>query len=233
MGGAGNDYLHGGQGNDVLNGGEGGLDDIASYTDQTSGVTVNLVSGKAVSKASGKDTLINIDSVDGSDNADILTGNNQANTLQGFDGNDKINGLKGNDILLGNDGADKLKGGLGNDSLNGGAGNDTLTGGVGKDVFSFNTALIDNGIDKIVDFKPIHDTIELDSAIFTQLTIGVIDAGNFVKAADAIDTDDYLIYDRASGALSYDADGNGAESAVQIALLGTHPGLTYADFVVI
>ena len=49
----------------------------------------------------------------------------------------------------------------------------------------------------------------------------------------AADANDYLVYNQATGALFYDADGNGAGAAVQIALLGTHPVLTNADFVVI
>ncbi|MFI3154548.1 MAG: calcium-binding protein [Methylococcaceae bacterium] len=232
-GGLGNDYLYGGQGNDYLYGGDGGMDDIASYTDDTFGVTVNLLAGKAFGKNSGKDTLVNIDSVDGSNQGDTLTGNNQTNTLQGLDGNDHIKGLAGGDILWGNAGNDKLIGGSGDDVLSGGAGNDKLIGGAGDDSFLFNTALTENGIDKITDFKPINDTIQLDSAIFTQLTFGALDAGNFVSAADAVDDNDYLIYNKSSGALSYDADGNGADAAVQIAVLGTHPALTFADFVVI
>jgi len=232
-GGSGNDYLQGGSGQDVLNGGEGGTDDIASYIDQNFGVNVNLTSGKVIGKSSGKDILINIDSVDGSDQGDTLTGNGQANTLQGFGGNDLANGLAGNDFLLGNAGNDKLIGGLGDDILSGGAGNDTLTGGAGNDTFLFDTVPADNGIDRIIDFKPVSDTIQLDSAIFTQLTIGTLGKGNFVNAIDAIDDNDYLIYDKASGALSYDADGNGAEAAVQIAVLGSHPALTFVDFIVI
>ncbi|MDP2901983.1 MAG: calcium-binding protein [Methylovulum sp.] len=228
----GNDYLNGGQGVDVLNGGDSGEDDIASYADDSFSVNVNLVAGKTFGKSAGKDILINIDSVDGSDQGDALTGNNQANTLQGFGGNDLIKGLAGDDRLWGYDGNDKIIGGSGDDELNGGAGNDGLTGGVGNDNFLFDTAFADAGIDKIIDFKPINDTIQLDSAIFTQLTPGALDAGNFVSAADAVEGDDYLIYDKASGALSYDADGNGADAAVQIAALGTRPALTFADFMV-
>jgi len=49
----------------------------------------------------------------------------------------------------------------------------------------------------------------------------------------AADADDYLIYRSGTGALFYDADGNGAGAAVQIAVLGSGLALTVADFTVI
>ena len=220
------DYLTGGLGNDVLNGGDGGTDDIASYTDELYGVNVNLLTGKSMGKTTGKDILLNIDNIDGSDQADKLSGNNDANSLQALGGNDIIKGLGGNDYLLGGDGSDHIIAGLGDDLLVGGAGDDILTGGKGDDSFLFDTALVDTGIDKITDFRPINDSIQLDSAIFTQLTPDTFNVDNFKG-------NEFLIYDKASGALSYDADGSGAEAAVQIAVLGSHPALTFADFVVI
>ena len=79
----------------------------------------------------------------------------------------------------------------------------------------------------------IDDTIQLENAVFTQLTTGVLDAGMFVKGAAAHDVNDYVIYNAATGALSYDADGSGAGLALPIAVLGVNLALTYVDFVVI
>ena len=62
---------------------------------------------------------------------------------------------------------------------------------------------------------------------------GVLKAANFVKATTAHDLNDYLVYNPATGTLSYDADGNGAGAGVQIALLGVNLALTNADFVII
>jgi len=110
-----------------------------------------------------------------------------------------------------------------------------LNGGTGRDSFIFNSAF-DGTFDKIDDFKPIDDTIKLENKIFTKLVVtGVLDSLNFATAAVAADSNDYIIYNNSTGALYYDADGNGAGLAVQIALLGatTHPALTNADFVVI
>jgi Ca2+-binding RTX toxin-like protein len=62
-----------------------------------------------------------------------------------------------------------------------------------------------------------------------------LNAANFKIGTSAADVDDFIVYNNSTGALFYDADGNGAGVAVQIALLGvtTHPALTNADFVVI
>ncbi|MDP2903081.1 MAG: hypothetical protein Q8N96_08220 [Methylovulum sp.] len=108
-----------------------------------------------------------------------------------------------------------------------------LKGGVGKDSFIFNSPLTAN-VENIPDFKPIDDTIRLENGIFYRLTTtGELKADNFVVAATAVDSNDYLIYNKATGALFYDGDGSGAGTAVQIAVLGTNLELTATDFVVI
>ncbi|MDD5274769.1 MAG: hypothetical protein PHR16_01655 [Methylovulum sp.] len=163
-------------------------------------------------------------------------------TLVGTAGKDAISSLRGDDTLLGKGGNDFLYGGLGNDTLYGGSGrdrligaegNDTLTGGAGRDTFVFSKPLTDN-IDTITDFKPLDDTIQLENRVFTRLTAtGELNADNFVIATAAKDSNDYLIYHQASGELLYDADGNGADAAVPITMLGVNLALTHADFVVI
>ncbi|MGY4458581.1 beta strand repeat-containing protein [Bradyrhizobium sp. LB13.1] len=65
----GNDRLQGLGGNDILDGGQGF--DRAVYTDATSGIAVNLAAG-TVTGGSGSDTLINVESIVGSDFADTI-----------------------------------------------------------------------------------------------------------------------------------------------------------------
>jgi len=164
---------------------------------------------------------------------DTLVGTAGKDVIRGLAGDDTLSGEAGNDALYGGNGDDVLYGRKGDDALSGAGGNDVLEGGAGKDAFLFNSQFTAN-IDNITDFKPVDDTIQLENGVFTGLTTtGVLAADSFVIATAAIDSNDYLIYNPATGALFYDADGNGAEAAVQIATLGANPALTHTDFVVI
>jgi Ca2+-binding RTX toxin-like protein len=128
-----------------------------------------------------------------------------------------------------------IVGGAGNNVLNGMGGNDTLTGGAGQDRFAFSTALnATTNVDTITDFVVADDTISLENAVFTKLTTtGTLNAACFkIIGSAALDSNDYILYDKTTGALSYDADGSGAGQAVRIAVLGTNLALTSADFVV-
>ena len=168
----------------------------------------------------------------GIENGTIAEGSLSSN-LSGNDGDNTLTGNDGTNNLVGAVGRDALFGGGGNDVLSGGVGGDTLTGGSGKDNFVFNAAT-DGSTDKITDFKPIDDTIKLDGQIFTQLTgFGTMDAGQLVIGANALDPNDYIIYNPSTGTVTYDSDGSGAGQGVQIAQLGVNLSITNADFVVI
>ena len=135
--------------------------------------------------------------------------------------------LTGNAIdqyLYGNDGANRLDG-------KGGA--DVLTGFGGADTFAFTTALGGTNIDRVTDYNVADDTIALDDAVFTGLALGTLSANAFVTGTAAQDADDRIIYDPATGALFFDADGNGAGAAVQFATLATGLSLTAGEFTVI
>lgn len=155
----------------------------------------------------------------------VLAGNDLIN---GSSGADALLGYAGTDTLVGGAGSDVLRGGAGNDLLRGGTGNDTLTGESGADIFRFDTAISAN-IDKITDFNATvqHDRIQLENSIFTKLAAGTLGSANYVEGTGALDANDYVIYEPASGKLYYDADGNGAGAKVQIATLwnggATHP----------
>jgi VCBS repeat-containing protein len=138
--------------------------------------------------------------------------------------------------ITGSAGADTIIGGLGADTITGGAGNDTMSGGSGNDSFRFATTLnAATNVDQITDFIVADDTIVLDNAVFTALTAtGTLATENFAVGAAAADADDFIIYDDASGALFYDADGSGlGDAQVQFATL--NPGLAIAndDFLVV
>ncbi|MFM7275693.1 MAG: calcium-binding protein, partial [Gammaproteobacteria bacterium] len=177
----------------------------------------------------------------GNDLDNLLTGNGAANRLSGLDGRDVLDGGAGNDTLSGGAGNDTLGGGNGNDVLGGGAGADALRGGGGADGFLFDDAPAGGGsVDTVLDFSAGTDKLRLDDDVFTAFTAGTaltaaqLRAGPGMTSADA--PGQRLIYDTASGALYYDADGNGTGStAVQFAVLGTttHPSLSAADFLIV
>ena len=69
----------------------------------------------------------------------------------------------------------------------------------------------------------------------TKLGAGVhaLNPAFFRAGPAAVDANDYIVYNSSAGLLSYDADGNGAGAAIGFAVLGNHPVLTAADFLVI
>ncbi|KQM97916.1 hypothetical protein ASE85_13670 [Sphingobium sp. Leaf26] len=150
-------------------------------------------------------------------------------------GSANINGT-GNGLdqsITGNSGKNILDGGGGDDVLNGGAGADTLTGGPGLDIFVFNSALGSSNVDTITDYVVANDTIRLDDAIFTGLAVGTLGAAQFQIGSAANDAGDRIIYNSATGALLFDADGTGAIAAVQFASIGTGLAMVASEFVVV
>ena len=108
-----------------------------------------------------------------------------------------------------------------------------LTGGQGLDSFRLDAPLV-GGFDTIVDFNALEDSIQLENAVFSRLTAaGNLKIANFISGAAAADSDDYIRYNPTTGALFYDADGNGVGSAVQIAALGVNLTISHEDFIVI
>ena len=84
-----------------------------------------------------------------------------------------MRGADGNDRLFGGLGADRLLGGTGNDLLSGGLGQDRLTGDAGADKFLFDARPGPINADRIVDFTPGSDVIQLAAKVFKALTVGV------------------------------------------------------------
>jgi Ca2+-binding RTX toxin-like protein len=195
-----------------------------SYTGAAGRLSGHLFAGGGIDVIVGG---IDNDWFEGGTENDALTGNGGNDTLLGQDGNDTLNGGIGNDFL---------DGGLGNDTLFGGAGKDTMTGGANNDFFVFNTALnASTNRDTIADFNHVADTFKLENAIFTKLGAGVhaLNPGFFHAGVKAADANDYIVYNKASGVLSYDSDGNGSHAAIAFAILNNKPVLAANDFQVI
>ena len=79
-----------------------------------------------------------------------------------------------------------------------------------------------------------NDKLVLDDSVFAGLTAGS-DLTNFVSSSNPAATSAAatVLYNTSTGALYYDADGNGAGAAVQFATLSGHPTLLATDFIIL
>lgn len=215
------------------------------------GGTVNLGGGNdhaswmpsvTADGASGNDTITYAGSLDL--NINLGTDSNYINfenlDASGAVGHVSAIAVATGSSLQGGGGSDSLFGGTGADTLDGGGGVDQLQGNGGNDVFLFGAAgdiptLGD--FDIILDFTVGSDQIALAHTLFTALgSPGALSPDMFLSGAGvmaAADADDHLIYDSATGALYYDADGTGGSAAVQFATLTGTPALAAADFVLV
>lgn len=205
---AGNDFLDGNGGLDKFFGSAG--DDGYVFDDEREFVSGEQANG-------GTDSIFTTVSHDLNRSAFV-------ENLRLF-GDAAINGTGNalNNIITGNDANNVIKGGLGVD---------TLYGRGGSDTFSFSEAGQGNA-DVIWDFDA-TDFIKLDARVFTGLATanGVLDASAFTTTGPD-DASAHIIYSRETGMLSYDADGNGAGSAVDIAFIGRYSQVIQSsDFLV-
>jgi len=162
------DALSGGPGDDVLDGGSDksrqglGTTDRITYVGSATGVTVDLLKGRA--SGEGEDTIRGpIHDVTGSRYDDVFRGTNDADHFDGSAGSDWADGRGGADwlgdsastlpngphtphdelgsknVLIGGAGNDEIFGGAGDDDIRGGTGDDNLGGDYGVDRISGGT----------------------------------------------------------------------------------------------
>lgn len=230
---AGIDRMYGGDGVDFLDGGE---DNDFLYGDFGNDTILGGFGNDELWGLGDNDTLA------GQDGNDLLVGGGGNDNLYGEagndrqfgeDGNDNVWGFAGNDELFGQNGDDNVNGGDGMDIINGGAGTDTLIGGLDADRFVFETTLGASNIDTILDFQLGQDRIELAQSIFSTLGLGALSASAFTTGTAATNSSQRIIYDNSTGAVYYDADGSGAEAAVQFAILSNKAAITHSDFFIV
>ncbi|NML96248.1 type I secretion C-terminal target domain-containing protein [Novosphingobium olei] len=236
LGGLGDDVLAGGAGADYLNGGGG--TNTASYANASAGLTVSLADPSKNTGDAAGDRYSQISQIVGTSFNDIITGNDSVNSLFGGAGNDTIYGLDGVDNLFGGAGNDVLDGGLKNDILDGGAGNDRLiggdgfdqlTGGAGSDTFVLNPTF-KTSFDTITDFTIGSDKIGLSGTGISSISKIAFVEGAALKATAAQAT---ILYNQATGAILYDADGTGSAAAVKIGMVTSGLDLHLSDFIII
>lgn len=150
-GGAGSDWFQGRGEGDYVNGGGG--NDVVSFADRTSGITADMTfnnfapgdearsPNELAGKTDGKvlpadgtwiDTLISVESIEGTAFNDVFLGDERENTFYGLDGDDRFEGDSGatpqgsRDLMYGENGNDSFVAGA-NDYVYGGAGIDSAT----------------------------------------------------------------------------------------------------------
>src|SRR5688572_2369330 len=186
---------------------DGGVDTVRSSVAYTLGNHLEALTLTGTAALSGTGNEL--------DNA--ITGNSGSNILRGLAGDDNLRGLGGNDRLIG------------------GPGNDRLVGNGGRNAIQFDAPLdAVTNVDRLVDFDAVRDTMRLIGEIFPGLTTaGTLPAAAFRLGVAAGDDSDRILYDPATGALRYDADGTGPTASVRFATLASKPALTNANFVVV
>ena len=195
----GNNLLAGGIGADTLEGGLG--DDIYVLSD----------SMDTIIDIGGEDTIrsnLDITLISDIENADLV---GIADT-----------------VAIGNGLDNKLYGNMADNILDGAGGVDILTGGQGADTFVISNNGEGMAADTISDFNSGEDLIVVDLASFGidpealgLLSSGLVSADSFVTGAgaQALDANDFFIFDTAQGMLLFDADGSAEGEAVVVSVI--------------
>ena len=188
-GAAGNDRLDGGRGADRMEGGTG--NDLFIVDNIHDLVGEHLKQGTDTVQSTVSYSLPpHIENLTLLGSADLnATGNNLDNVLRGNAGDNNLAAGRGDDVLIGNGGDDVL---IGDD----GADNFVVTGGNG-DMLS------------IADLLSGTDHLWLTPGAVSRIDPDAFAADQLRASTAPPDTNDFLVYDRTSGILSYDASGDG------------------------
>lgn len=222
--------------------------DFQSLADQTNGTlfTANDASEVVEALTNAIETPIGNGTILGTNGNDQLIGTPDRDRINGQDGNDTLNGRAGNDFMDGGNGDDQLFGLNGDDTLRGSGGNDYLVGGSGDDRLiggnGFDSLEGDSGSDEFVFENKVHKSVRIvdfeqgidriltrQSGFDSRLSLGVLQANNFVLGNRAKDADDRFIFNARSGVLRFDADGSGILASQKFAVLGSNQSLTASD----
>ncbi|HEX7053982.1 MAG TPA: hypothetical protein VF211_08640 [Burkholderiales bacterium] len=223
-GNSGNNYFNSRAGNDTLFGMDG--DD---YFDISNGGTASY-GNKLVDGGNGIDAVDFDGYAHSAVNANLATGaiagggDGGAGTVQ-VTSIERFIGGSFNDSIVGSAADNYLDGRGGNDTVEGGAGNDTLISQAGSDLFVYREFGAGNA-DQLSGFASGADRLAFDDAVFSAYR----GAGDFGTGGDA---DDRLIYNTATGQLSYDDDGAGAHAAQLVTTLTGAPTLAASDITLI
>ena len=189
-GAAGNDRLAGGRGADRMEGGTGNDVFIVDNVRDRVGERVNEGTDTVQSSVSYS-LPSNVENLTLLGSADLnATGNNLDNVLRGNAGDNNLTPGHGDDVLVGNGGADNF--------VVAGGNSDTLS---------------------IADLLSGTDHLWITPAAVSAMARGALAADQLRASGDTADGNDFLVYNQASGVLSYDATGAGG-ALLTLASLG-------------
>ena len=204
---------------------------VTAVTDSGDDIVVTAAGNDLIFTNIGQDRIwsgAGDDYVDAGQGNDYIDGQQGNDTLFGGTGNDQLFGGEGNDILDGGSGNDILDGGSGNDILiTSDSGADILFGGPGADTFRFNQGA-NSELDKIADFTPGEDTIELDRSLLPGAGLtGTLTAKDFATVATlgANTTSAKIVYESSTGLVYYNP---GVAGSTPVPLLEIDKNLTVA-----
>jgi hypothetical protein len=203
--------------------------------------------------AAAGDSFVEIEGLAGGSGNDVIIGNNSDNYLSGNYGNDYLDSLGGNDTLYGGSGSDRFafstpfpiieplivaapsqsvvtkaafsKSGVVTKTI---TTKTIATPSLGNKAIQTNT--VNNNVDFIAEFEHASDDFWLYQNIFS--TIGkTLDSGELCYGNSAKDSNDFILYNSATGELFYDYDGNKAGSSILFARVNPYTVLDIGDFV--
>ncbi|MFA6789572.1 MAG: calcium-binding protein, partial [Arcobacteraceae bacterium] len=186
--------------------GRAGIDLVDYSNYKSNAINANLQEGWVIGQ--GTDTLINIESIKGTDLlvfGDTIIGSaTVGNTIYGMAGNDTIKGVGGNNFLYAGSGNDLIYSGTGNDYIDGGSGTNTLSyedviaigdsSTVGVTVHLWDANAQDTGkggIDTLKDIQNLigtskNDTLSGNNAVNTLNGLGGNDTADYSFSNNAI-----------------------------------------------
>jgi Ca2+-binding RTX toxin-like protein len=231
---SGDDTLVGGSGDDTLRGGGDGSDDLSGGAgNDLLRVTVDVSTGPTyLDGGLGTDTLLIMTNpslpsggflVDLLGEYEVLGLDNVYTRLDAIaTGVENVTGSASNDFIAADNGVNVVRGGRGDDFIFSRGGADTLFGNAGADGFIFTAP--GGGADRLADFEMAADKIWLAQGGFGDINGANIASRLTINATASVGANSLaqLIYDNAgagSGTLFFDADGNGAGTAVVLAVL--------------
>jgi serralysin len=136
------------------------------------------------------------------------------------------------DAFTGSTRGDSILGTAGDDVINGKGGKDRLTGSTGRDTFVFDTPVKKGQVPFVTDFNRDEDQLVFKASAFKNKLVnkGKTLPAKFFSLDKPKDGNDFFIYSKKKGVVSYDPDGAGAKKGIEVVKVKPGTKLGAADF---